>query len=71
MAESERRRSQAQAEADARYAKKRAEKHRLPGGYLTAEENQLLEEMAVIYGSKKEAIIKGLEALKNKSKKGG
>lgn len=60
-------RSKAQAAADARYEKKRADKHRLPGGYLTDAENQLLEEMALIYGSKKEAIIKGLEALKNKS----
>lgn len=59
------RRSEAQVLADARYEQKRAHKHRLPGGYLTNAENQLLEEMALIYGSKKEAIIKGLEALKN------
>lgn len=68
MVEDPKKRSQAQSEADARYEKKRADKHRLPGGYLTDAENKLLEEMALIYGSKKEAIIKGLEALKNKSK---
>lgn len=51
--------------ADQRYEKKRSGMPRLPGGYLTQEEAELLDEMAAIYGSKKVAIFKGLELLKN------
>lgn len=50
--------------ADQRYEKKRSGMARLPGGYLTKEEAELLDEMATIYGSKKAAIFKGLELLK-------
>ncbi|EKP0318723.1 hypothetical protein JFQ90_004005 [Aeromonas veronii] len=58
-------RGEVQKAADRRYEKKRAGMARLPGGYLTQEEADLLDEMAAIYGSKKSAIFKGLELLKN------
>ncbi|MGU5889751.1 hypothetical protein [Aeromonas hydrophila] len=57
-------RGAAQKAADGRYEAKRAGMARLPGGYLTQEEAELLDELAAIYGSKKAAIFKGLELLK-------
>jgi hypothetical protein len=60
-------RSKAQLAADERYATKRAGMARLPGGYLTQEEADLLDELAAIHGSKKAAIFKGLELLKKMS----
>ena len=50
--------------ADGRYEAKRAGMARLPGGYLTQEEADLLDELAAIHGSKKAAIFRGLELLK-------
>ncbi|WP_018694176.1 hypothetical protein [Algicola sagamiensis] len=61
-------RSEAQKAAHAKYEKTRKNKPRLPGGYLTEEENVLLGEMADVYGSKKAAIFKGLELLKKHTK---
>ena len=60
----DRKRGQAQQAADGRYEAKRAGMARLPGGYLTKEEADLLDELAAIHGSKKAAIFKGLELLK-------
>lgn len=57
-------RSKAQLAADRRYEKKRAGKPRLPSVYLTHEEAAILDEMALICGSKKAAIIKGLILLR-------
>ncbi len=57
-------RSKAQLAADGRYEAKRAGMARLPGGYLTKEEADLLDELAAIHGSKKAAIFKGLKLLK-------
>ena len=57
-------RSKAQASADGRYEKKRAGMARLPGGYLNEEEADLLDAMAEVCGSKKAAIFRGLELLK-------
>lgn len=65
----EKKRSDAQVLADARYEEKRKGRPRLPGGYLTDEQDNLLTEMAKIYGSKQKAIFKGLELLKEHSKK--
>lgn len=57
-------RSDAQRAADKAYEMKRSSKPRLPSVYLTDAENKLLCELADKYGSKKAAIIKGLEQLK-------
>jgi hypothetical protein len=57
-------RGASQKAADSRYEAKRSGMSRLPGGYLTKEEADLLDELAAIYGSKKTAIFKGLELLK-------
>lgn len=57
-------RGSAQQAADGRYEAKRSGMARLPGGYLTQEEADLLDELAAIHGSKKAAIFKGLELLK-------
>lgn len=57
-------RSKSQLAADKRYEAKRKSQKRLPGGYLTEEEDKLLCEMAERHGSKKLAIFKGLELLK-------
>jgi hypothetical protein len=56
----------AQKRAYKKYNKKQSGRPRLPGIYLTDEENELLVEMSEIYGSKKEAIFKGLELLKHR-----
>lgn len=56
-------RSQAQVEAEKRYAEKRKTQPRLPGGYLSDEEDALLTRVAQRYGSKKEAIFEGLKLL--------
>lgn len=57
-------RSAAQKAADKAYEEKRRSKPRLPSAYLTYAENKLLCDLADKYGSKKVAIIKGLEQLK-------
>lgn len=57
-------RTDAQKKADKKYDEKRKGKPRLPGGYLTEEEDKLLREMANIHGDKKTAIFKGLKLLK-------
>ena len=62
-------RSNAQSKADTKYEEKRKGKPRLPGGYLSQEEDKLLIEMGDIYGGKQKAIFKGLELLKEQSKK--
>ncbi|QYN45183.1 hypothetical protein GYM75_10145 [Gilliamella sp. ESL0441] len=55
-------------EAQKRAMKKQAEKRigmpKIPCTYITDEENDLLIEMAKIYGSKKAALIRGLRLLK-------
>lgn len=53
--------------ADRRYEVKRSLMQRLPGGYLTQKESDLLNEMASIHGNKKNAIFKGLALLKKQS----
>ena len=50
--------------AVAAYRERNKGKARLPGVLLSDSEAELLEEMAARYGSKKEAIIRGLELLK-------
>ncbi len=60
-------RSKTQQKAEAKYEEKR--KPRLPGGYLSPEEDDLLSEMGLIYGGKQKAIFKGLNLLKKHSKK--
>lgn len=57
-------RSNSQLAADKRYEAKRKGLKRLPGGYLTEDEDKLLCEMGERYGNKKLAIFKGLELLK-------
>lgn len=59
-------RSEAQIKAENVYGEKRKSKHRLPGGYLNEEENDLLNRMAKHYTSKKEAIFEGLRMLETK-----
>lgn len=59
-------------DAQKRAMKKQAEKRigtpRLPGCYISYQENELLTEMGEKYGSKKAAIFKGLFLLKNSTK---
>lgn len=61
-------RKPSQVAAEQRYGEKRKSKPRLPGGYLNEEENDLLERMAKLYSSKKEAIFEGLKLLETKHK---
>ncbi len=59
-------RSQSQVEAEKRYAEKRKAQPRLPGGYLTNEEDALLSRVSKHFASKKEAIFEGLKLLDKK-----
>lgn len=60
--------TEAQKRAIKKQTEKRAGTPRLPGSYISYEENELLTEMAEKYGSKKTAIFKGLFLLKNSTK---
>lgn len=51
------------------YRQRNAGRPRLPGTYLTDEENSLLKAMASICGTQKKAIFAGLELLRDKLKK--
>lgn len=62
-------RTSAQIAAEQRYAEKRKAQARLPGGYLSDEEDALLNRVSQHYGSKKEAIFEGLKLLDKKIKK--
>lgn len=59
-------------EAQKRAMKKQIEKRkglpRIPCLHITQEENELLIEMSEKFGSKKEALIRGLRLLKNSTK---
>jgi len=56
--------SAAQIAASARYrAKMAAESHRLPTGFISDETEAALTELAKTYGSKKDAVVAGIEAL--------
>lgn len=54
----------AQLKASNRYYEKNRDSARLPATMLSQEEAQLLEEMAAQYGTKKAALIAGLQLLK-------
>jgi len=58
----------AQKRAMQKQKQKRVGQPRLPGSCISDAENQLLIEMGKKYGSKKTAIFKGLELLKNGTK---
>ena len=58
----------AQKRAMQKQQQKRVGQPRLPGTCISDTENQLLIEMGEKYGSKKTAIFKGLELLKNNTK---
>ena len=58
----------AQKRAMRKQTEKRAGTPRLPGSYISYEENELLTEMGKKYGSKKTAIFKGLFLLKTAQK---
>lgn len=58
----------AQKRAMQKQQQKRVGQPRLPGTCISDTENQLLIEMGEKYGSKKKAIFKGLELLKNNTK---
>ena len=50
--------NESQKKANDKYeAKRREAMERLPGGYITAEQNNLLIELSKLRGSKKDAII--------------
>jgi len=56
--------SAAQIAASARYrAKMTAQSHRLPTGFISDETEAALTELAKTYGSKKDAVVAGVEAL--------
>lgn len=57
--------TEAQIRAMNKQKQKRIGQPRLPGLCISDAENQLLTEMGKKYGSKKTAIFKGLELLKN------
>ena len=57
--------TEAQKRAIEKQSKKRVGKPRLPGIYLTDNENDLLTEMGEKYGSKRAAIFAGLAMLKS------
>ena len=59
-------RSAAQKRAESKYGEKRKSKPRLPGGYLSEEEAELLDSVAKDFPSKKAAIFAGLRLLKEK-----
>ncbi|WP_294828936.1 hypothetical protein [uncultured Gilliamella sp.] len=61
--------TEAQKRAIKKQTEKRAGTPRLPGSYISYEENELLTEMGEKYGSKKTAIFAGLSLLKNTYKK--
>jgi hypothetical protein len=50
------------------YRSRNSGRPRLPGAYLTEEEDLLLKELAAIFGSQKAAIFEGLKVLKGKVK---
>lgn len=58
----------AQKRAMQKQKQKRVGQPRLPGSCISDAENQLLIEMGKKYGSKKTAIFRGLELLKNSTK---
>lgn len=60
--------TEAQKRAMQKQKQKRVGQPRLPGSCISDAENQLLIEMSKKYGSKKTAIFKGLELLKNNTK---
>lgn len=60
--------TEAQIRAMNKQKQKRIGQPRLPGSCISDTENQLLNEMGKKYGSKKEAIFKGLSLLKNSTK---
>lgn len=60
--------TEAQKRAMHKQKQKRVGQPRLPGSCISDNENQLLIEMGEKYGSKKTAIFKGLELLKNSTK---
>lgn len=62
----EKSRSKAQKAAEKKYADKRKSMPRLPGGYLSKEQDALLNKVAKNYASKKEAIFEGLKILDQK-----
>ncbi|QHM73252.1 hypothetical protein [Mixta intestinalis] len=55
--------TEAQRRAAANYRARNANRARLPGVFLTPEEAELLDELAEIYGTKRDAIIEGLKML--------
>jgi len=62
-------RSNAQKSAERKYGEKRKSQPRLPGGYLSEEQDKLLNKVAAHYSSKKEAIFEGLKLLDKKLSK--
>lgn len=54
--------------AKKKYEEKRKGQSRIPTIYISEEENELLNNLAEIYGTKKAAILKGLELLAQKAK---
>lgn len=60
--------TEAQIRAMQKQKQKRVGQPRLPSSCISDSENQLLIEMGTKYGSKKTAIFKGLELLKNSTK---
>jgi len=66
MVKPPRKRTVAQKRAEEKYNESRKNKPRLPGGYLTEEQDTLLNEVAAHCKSKKDAIFEGLKLLKEK-----
>lgn len=62
-------RSNAQKTAERKYGEKRKSQPRLPGGYLSEEQDMLLTKVAKHFDSKKEAIFEGLKLLDEKLSK--
>lgn len=62
-------RTSAQIAAEQRYAEKRKAQARLPGGYLSDDEEALLSRVSKHFSSKKEAIFEGLKLLDKKFRK--
>lgn len=53
-------------EANAKYNNKRSLRPRLPGAYLTDEQNERLIRLASVIGTKQDAINEGLRLLEEK-----
>jgi hypothetical protein len=58
-------------EANAKYNSKRSLRPRLPGAYLTDEQNERLIRLASVIGTKQDAINEGLRLLEEKLIQGG